>query len=96
MYYYFYVTLRGGRPWWRVWVTRLQIVQFVLDVAVCAIASYRLLLNGPLMAQGGCWGTPLGAVTGVAILSSYLVLFLRFYAQNYVRRREGKAKAKAQ
>jgi len=31
MYYYFGATVSGQKLWWRPWVTRIQILQFVLD-----------------------------------------------------------------
>lgn len=83
MYYYYYLQASGVKriPWKR-WVTVFQIVQFVLDVAACVYAYSSIFF-------GYCHGTHFGAVSGIGILSSYLVLFLIFYRNAY------KAKPKA-
>lgn len=83
--YYALATLHIPCPWKR-YITVLQIVQFVIDVAVCAFAIYNHYIHRywPWMPHvGDCEGRPMGAWSGIGVLLSYLVLFLLFYRKTY-------------
>lgn len=110
MYWYYFQAARGIRIWWKEWITRLQIAQFVIDLgssrlpAVPSLSLLRLKLmleSGfvyfatynyyidkfypSLPHVGTCGGEEFAAFTGCATLSSYLVLFISFYAATYKR-----------
>ncbi|CAK9436832.1 uncharacterized protein LODBEIA_P13540 [Lodderomyces beijingensis] len=99
MYWYYFLAARGIRVWWKEWVTRFQIIQFVLDLAFVYFGTYQKIIithfgggNKYTPTCGDCAGTMLAAYLGCAILSSYLVLFIGFYIDVYKKNTSRKAK----
>jgi len=98
MYYYYTLAALKIPVWWKIYLTQLQIVQFVIDIAACVYASSHepviggLGLAGLLSPRPMCNGTLKGALVGVGVIFSYLVLFVIFYLQTYLSRSKGKRK----
>lgn len=87
MYTYYFLTACGHSPWWKKYVTTMQITQFVIDLFVCYYALYSYLaadyFPNVLPHQGTCAGSEGSAMFGAALLTSYLVLFIAFYRKTY-------------
>mmetsp|Transcript_3514 Transcript_3514/g.7725 ORF Transcript_3514/g.7725 Transcript_3514/m.7725 type:complete len:294 (+) Transcript_3514:61-942(+) len=93
MYYYYALASMKIQPWWKRYLTQLQIVQFVVDIAACVYASsHEPVISGLGISRffpqrPRCNGTLEGATVGVGIIGSYLVLFIIFYANTYYARK---------
>lgn len=86
MYWYYFLAARGIRVWWKEWVTRFQIIQFIIDLSFIYFAVYIKMMSNIKPEWAGCLtcsGTVTATISGCAIISSYLVLFIAFYIEVY-------------
>lgn len=90
MYYYYAMSALRIRVWWKKYLTKLQILQFVTDVSIVGYAYTIFIING--FDPNACYGTSRGAIIGLSILFSYLLLFIRFYVSTYIRKPKAEAK----
>lgn len=81
MYSYYLLSALHIKVWWKQYLTLFQIIQFIVDLSVCVYCTFQLYT-----VPQACYGTPLAAYSGVGIIGSYFLLFLRFYVLNYKRK----------
>ncbi|CCE63445.1 hypothetical protein TPHA_0E03550 [Tetrapisispora phaffii CBS 4417] len=94
MYFYYFLAARGIRVWWKEWVTRFQIVQFIFDVTFIFLVAYHraAFLYMKSLPHSQCAGSTTAIFSGFCILASYLFLFTAFYIELYKRAGSKKAK----
>lgn len=83
MYYYYAVASIGKSVWWKRHLTMAQIIQFVIDLT----ATYPFVFyyySHPL----GCSGSMHGFIFGQVVGISFFYLFVDFFRQSYVRKKE--------
>ncbi len=81
MYAYYLLSALHIKVWWKQYLTGFQILQFIIDLIVCVYCTIQLYVQ-PVT----CYGTPLAAYSGIGIIGSYFILFLKFYITNYKRK----------
>ncbi|KIJ28349.1 hypothetical protein M422DRAFT_189826 [Sphaerobolus stellatus SS14] len=87
MYYYYYATACGRKIWWKKYVTKIQIIQFILDLTFIFLSlgyipfakSYARFLPQTV----SCAGAETTAWFGCIIAIIYLSLFVSFYKKTY-------------
>eukprot|EP01104_Vermistella_antarctica_P008502 TRINITY_DN212_c0_g4_i1.p1 TRINITY_DN212_c0_g4~~TRINITY_DN212_c0_g4_i1.p1 ORF type:complete len:318 (+),score=104.90 TRINITY_DN212_c0_g4_i1:140-955(+) len=82
MYYYYFLAVLGKTVWWKKYITKMQIIQFVADLSLNNLYLYYTFAFPDSKA---CSGGITGYYAGQAILLSYLVLFVQFYQRTYKR-----------
>lgn len=99
MYAYYTLHALGYHIWWKKYLTVFQIMQFVVALTGCVLATAFLMLAeyGYLdKTVYGCNGTFLGAYIGIGVIGSYLYLFLLMYRDTYNSKKlAARAKASA-
>lgn len=86
MYWYYFLSARGIRVWWKQLITIFQILQFILDLAFIYFSTYTKLVHYSgidLPYCGDCFGSVTSNLAGCFIISSYLFLFISFYIETY-------------
>ncbi|GAM22684.1 hypothetical protein SAMD00019534_058590 [Acytostelium subglobosum LB1] len=79
MYYYYYQCEQGNNPWWKKYITRVQIIQFVFDMSLHGMWHYYVGTSTP------CNGSLRGTLFSDFVIMSFLMLFLQFYFRSYKR-----------
>lgn len=111
MYYYYSVSTLGIYPWWKKYLTALQIYQFVSGVFYTSFYFYYYLQdlsvdfsqfgkNGRYLPEisfkQGCTGE-LWAVFGMfAVNCSFLFLFSKFFVEQYLDNKKSRSQKKEQ
>jgi len=96
MYAYYALHAMGQDIWWKKHLTTGQIIQFIVALTGCILAFGSRVASLQLhilpVDQYGCWGTSGGAYVGIAIIASYLYLFIVLYKKMYARKKVAAAK----
>jgi len=85
MYYYYYLTDQGINVWWKKYITRLQIAQFVWDIYWHCAWYIRSLSHT-------CNGGVITFHVANFIIGSFLLLFIQFYFRTYTNKKGSKEK----
>ncbi|KAK5582140.1 hypothetical protein RB653_003723 [Dictyostelium firmibasis] len=85
MYFYYFQTERGINPWWKKYITVVQIIQFVVDMGTHILWHY-------FDVQGNynpnyCSGTLTASFFSDFVILSFLGLFIQFFVKSYNNKR---------
>lgn len=88
MYYYYFLIIFNIRPWWKAYITQLQIAQFII-VIICHTSAvlYHYLYAKNCRSYDGY-----GNAFAGSIIWSYLILFIQFYIRSYIKLKDEKRK----
>ena len=86
MYAYYALHALGHQPWWKRYLTELQIAQFIIGATIATIVYIiaQLAKLGVLPDYMKCHGDTFAQTFGLAVIFSYLILFLKFHQKRYV------------
>lgn len=93
MYYYYFATAGGAKIWWKKYLTSMQIIQFIIDIAIVYFGTYQHYAATHfryLPHWSNCAGTETAALFGCGLLTVYLGLFINFYVNTYKKSTKGK------
>eukprot|EP01102_Stenamoeba_stenopodia_P006816 TRINITY_DN1903_c0_g1_i1.p1 TRINITY_DN1903_c0_g1~~TRINITY_DN1903_c0_g1_i1.p1 ORF type:complete len:285 (-),score=40.78 TRINITY_DN1903_c0_g1_i1:157-1011(-) len=88
MYYYYFVSYFGIHPWWKKYLTQLQIIQFIVVLAVHWSTPYLHFVKGRYCRAITEWGN----IFGESVVISYLFLFIGFYIKTYREAKDRKGR----
>lgn len=92
MYYYYFISTIGYNPWWKKYLTILQIYQFVSGVIYTYVffsyyfVGFEYISDGyttSLTFKQGCTGDFGAIIFMFAVNNSFLYLFSKWYMDNY-------------
>jgi len=87
MYYYYAVALLGSSPWWKKYLTEMQIAQFLVDLASGSVVFWAMVRTG-----GKCQGDMPAFIFAQLVMLSFLILFIQFFISAYSKRETKKGK----
>lgn len=81
MYWYYFLVIFKISPWWKKYITKIQIIQFIINLIVYnSTYLYHHLIAKNCNGYNG-WGSLLAS----GIIWSYLFLFVDFYRKSYTQ-----------
>jgi len=88
MYFYYFLTGIGIRPWWAIYITQLQILQMIIGVCVAIVWCYLCSTSFHCNITEGSNTQIL--IAGVLIYGSYLALFAQYYFSRWEEKPQSK------